>query len=111
MDERPIMPPPPELEIALAGVCKSLSPVEVWLFGSRARGNARPDSDWDLLAVVEDSAPEALTDPVLAWEISRDAVVPMTLLVTRRADLRSIWGMPNTLGYELSLDGIRLRVG
>lgn len=26
---------------------------EVWLFGSRARGDARPDSDWDLLIFTE----------------------------------------------------------
>ncbi|MBO0930683.1 nucleotidyltransferase domain-containing protein [Fibrella aquatilis] len=26
---------------------------EVWLFGSRARGDARPDSDWDFLVLTE----------------------------------------------------------
>lgn len=26
---------------------------EVWLFGSRARGDARPDSDWDFLILTE----------------------------------------------------------
>ena len=25
---------------------------EVWLYGSHARGNARPDSDWDLLILL-----------------------------------------------------------
>ncbi len=25
---------------------------EVWLFGSRARGDARPDSDWDFLVLT-----------------------------------------------------------
>lgn len=42
---------PPEL---LDGVIRHLDPVEVWLFGSRARGDARPDSDWDLYVVVDD---------------------------------------------------------
>ncbi len=27
--------------------------VSVYLYGSRARGNARPDSDWDLLIILE----------------------------------------------------------
>jgi uncharacterized protein len=26
---------------------------EVWLFGSRARGDARPDSDWDFLILTD----------------------------------------------------------
>ena len=26
---------------------------EVWLFGSRARGTANPDSDWDLLILID----------------------------------------------------------
>ena len=25
----------------------------LWLYGSRARGDARPDSDWDLLVLVD----------------------------------------------------------
>ena len=33
-------------------------PQEIILFGSRARGDHRPDSDWDLLAIVESEAEE-----------------------------------------------------
>lgn len=33
---------------------------QVLLFGSRARGEARPDSDWDFLVIV-DRAPERAT--------------------------------------------------
>jgi hypothetical protein len=28
-------------------------PAQIWLFGSRARGDARPDSDFDLLVVAK----------------------------------------------------------
>ncbi len=31
---------------------------EVWLFGSRARGDAQDGSDYDVLVVVEDEVPE-----------------------------------------------------
>ena len=38
----------------LAAVVERFDPIEVILFGSRARGDAGPDSDWDLLVVVDD---------------------------------------------------------
>jgi uncharacterized protein len=34
-----------------------LDPDEIWLFGSRARGDHRPDSDIDLLVVLPDGLP------------------------------------------------------
>ena len=48
----------------LAQIVESLvkvyGPQAVYLFGSAARGAAGPDSDYDLLLVVSDSAPEQL---------------------------------------------------
>ncbi|MCF8506930.1 MAG: nucleotidyltransferase domain-containing protein [Caulobacter sp.] len=32
-------------------------PRAIWLFGSRARGDARPDSDFDLMAILPDDDP------------------------------------------------------
>jgi predicted nucleotidyltransferase len=34
-------------------VCEIDPLAEVWLFGSRARGNAREDSDWDFLVLTD----------------------------------------------------------
>ncbi len=42
-----------EAELKQAG----LRPVAVYLFGSRARCEARPDSDWDFLVVVDQMPP------------------------------------------------------
>ncbi len=41
-------------EHVVRGLVLHLDPDEVWLFGSRARGDHRPDSDLDLLAVLPD---------------------------------------------------------
>ncbi len=43
-------------------------PRQIWLFGSRARGDHRWDSDWDLLAVVDDDTPEAKFAPGFVWQ-------------------------------------------
>jgi hypothetical protein len=60
-------------------------PERVYLFGSRARGEGGPESDYDLLVVVDDSAPrERPLEPtglrVPAWQ-GRHARGP-----ARRAD-------------------------
>ena len=42
---------------AVARLVAQLDPDEVWLLGSRARGDHRPDSDIDLLLVLPDDLP------------------------------------------------------
>jgi predicted nucleotidyltransferase len=53
-------------------IVEELGPLEIWLFGSRARGTHRPDSDWDLMAVLPDTAPEENLDIVKVWARLRD---------------------------------------
>jgi uncharacterized protein len=45
------------IEDAVFRLVAQLRPEEVWLFGSRARGDHRPDSDIDLLVVLPDGLP------------------------------------------------------
>jgi len=58
----------------------ALRPRMVWLFGSRARGDARTDSDFDLLVVLPDGLPdaayshEAVAEPLVACGLAFDAV-------------------------------------
>jgi len=58
----------------------SLRPRMVWLFGSRARGDARPESDFDLLVVLPDGLPEraythaAVAEPLVACGLAYDVV-------------------------------------
>jgi uncharacterized protein len=49
-----------------------LAPEEVWLFGSRARNTHGPDSDWDLMVVLPDSAPDRNLDLAAVWGDLRD---------------------------------------
>jgi predicted nucleotidyltransferase len=39
------------LEAVVRRIVGAIDPAAIWLFGSRARGDARPDSDFDLLVV------------------------------------------------------------
>ena len=65
-----------------------LGPEEIWLFGSRAEGRARPDSDYDLLAVLPDDAPESALDLLKAWELTCGLGIPADVVPCREVRLR-----------------------
>ena len=79
----------------IARIVERLNPEEIWLFGSRAEGRARPDSDYDLLAVLDDGASEASLDLVKAWEITCGLGVPADLVPCTRSDFE---GEKNEVG-------------
>lgn len=56
----------------IARIVEVLHPEQVWLFGSRARGEARADSDWDFMAILADDAPEQDFDLASVWQRLRD---------------------------------------
>jgi predicted nucleotidyltransferase len=67
-------------------VTERMNPLEIWLFGSRAEGRARPDSDYDLLVVMPDSTPEAQLDPVRAWRLGREVGVVADIIPCLRSE-------------------------
>ena len=79
-------------------------PDRVYLFGSRARGEPGPDSDYDLLLVVPDDAPPDRRQSRLAYEALRGTGVAADVLVCtrtwfdRRRDLRA--SLPGTVLRE-----------
>jgi predicted nucleotidyltransferase len=104
IDVRPIAP-------VLARVVERWQPLQIWLFGSRARGDAASDShsDWDLLALVPDCPePADFDDPMTVWRVRRQPRVSADLVVYRASDFASDRAVPNTLAYAADLDGVLL---
>jgi len=81
---------------------------EIWLFGSRSRGDHRPDSDWDILVVVRDDAPEEVLEPMNTYRIRRRSGVNCDLLAAKKADFEGAKDVVTTLGYAIKREGIRL---
>jgi hypothetical protein len=52
-----LTPEDPALDEIVRRLVASYQPLEVYLFGSKARGDSGPDSDYDLLVVVPNDAP------------------------------------------------------
>jgi uncharacterized protein len=65
-------------------IVEVLAPEQLWLFGSRARGTAGPESDWDLLVVVPDSAAMPLDNE--SWRALRDVRRQRVDIVAIRRD-------------------------
>src|SRR6266404_6086943 len=65
---------PDELQQFLSSFVEAFAQAtEIWLFGSRVDGTARPDSDWDLIVLGEGLTPEA----VKPFETFRSDVYPL----------------------------------
>jgi predicted nucleotidyltransferase len=70
---------------ALAQIIERLidayEPERIYLFGSKARGDYGPDSDFDLLVVVPDTAPPDRKRSRLAYEVLRGTGTATDVLV------------------------------
>lgn len=90
----------------LALIEERCRPVAVWLFGSRAKGTADLESDWDLLVVLPDSVPfERQDDVVDAIQLRSLSRVNADILSCSESDFKSATNIPNTLAYEIFRTG------
>lgn len=99
---------PKEVRPLIDRIRARMAPDAIWLFGSRARGDHRADSDWDILVALDDRADPALFDPIVGWEIQHELSIPATILMTTSSELKESWGAPNTIGYVLAREGLKL---
>jgi uncharacterized protein len=83
-------------------------PEQVWLFGSRARGEAGPGSDWDLFVVVPDDTCDELLDLRTLWRLTRGAGVPVDLVACRASEFQEACDTVNTLSYVVATEGVRI---
>jgi len=75
----------PALAEAVRRLIAAYQPERVYLFGSVARGDAGPDSDYDLLIVVPDDAPPERRRSRLAYEALHGTGTAADVLVCTRS--------------------------
>lgn len=87
-------------------IVQVLEPDAIWLFGSRARGAHHPESDWDLMAVLPDSASDERLDLARTWGALRDLRrMRVEVFPVRRSDFDHDRHTPGELAEAVAREG------
>jgi len=76
----------PVLAEIVRRLVSAYGPDQVILFGSRARGEAGPDSDYDLMVIVPDEADPERSRSRLAYQALRGTGTAADVLVSTRSE-------------------------
>lgn len=91
-----------KVRAAVERIVSSARPQKVIVFGSYARGQAKPGSDFDVLVIVDDTLANCRAESVKLRRALRGISMPMDIIVTRRGDLERLQHSPGLL-YETAL--------
>ena len=92
---------------AAAILGEAASPARVILFGSHARGDARPDSDVDFL-VVEPTVPDRCREMVRLRRMLRPLRIQVDILVASEEEVEDWGALPGTTLYWALSEGEQL---
>ena len=96
------------IRLLLDRVISRWHPQQVWLFGSRARGDSTQESDWDLFVVVDDGTDDAELDPGIGRRLRRECGVPADVIPWPASEFTEFRNTPNTLAYSVANEGLLL---
>lgn len=83
-------------------------PLQVFLFGSHARGEQTEDSDYDLLLVVPDDASDERKRSLLAYRALRGTGVATDVIVWTKSDFEERLRVPASLPSTVKREGREL---
>lgn len=95
---------PKEVRRMVGVIVKRFHPEQVILFGSHARGDARPDGDVDLLVVMPVSGSKREVQLKIRLALRRFEI-PMDLIVTTPEDFEWRQEIPGTIERPAVLEG------
>ncbi len=95
----------PVLAEILRRLVAAYQPERVYLFGSKARGDEGPDSDYDLMVVVPDSAPPERRRSRLAYQVLWGSGTAADVLVSTRESFDSRLAVKASLPATIVREG------
>jgi len=88
---------------------KGLKVIKIILFGSRARGDAKEDSDWDLLVLVNKDIPLKIKKEILSniyRKVAECEKESFEIVITSEKKFLENKNYIGTLSYEVDKEGI-----
>src|SRR5271157_5786666 len=98
----------PMLNEVVRRLVEAYSPERIYLFGSAARGEAGPDSDYDIMIVVPDDAPPERLRSRLAYRALRGTGTAADVAVWPRSSFDRRARVPASLPATVSREGTLL---
>ncbi len=98
----------PIVSVLVRRLVEIYHPDRIFLFGSSARGDAGPDSDYDIMVVVPDSAPPHLVDCAPAYRALRGLGIAKDILVWTRTEFDKRLHLKASLPSTILREGILL---
>lgn len=89
----------------LGRIIEEFCPIEIRLFGSRARGESTTASDWDPFVVVPDDL-VAADDLFAGYRLRRETRTRADIVLCPLGEFKEDRDTPNTLAYEAAHHGI-----
>jgi len=93
-------------ELLLKQVVSVFGPRRVILFGSRARGDARTDSDFDLVVVLDDDVPNERLSSKRRYEAHRGFPVPVDIIPCREGVLKERARAIGSFAHTVLTEGV-----
>lgn len=100
----------PKLKEIVDRLVEAYRPERIYLFGSHARGDAGPDSDFDILVLVPDDAAAERRRSRLAYEVLRGTGVAADVVVWTRGYFERRRQVPASLSATVAREGKLLHV-
>ena len=95
----------PKLAEIVRRLVVAYAPERIYLFGSRARGDSGPDSDYDLMLVVPDSASEDQQRSAMAYDKLWGTKAPVDVVVWTHTHFESRLHIPASLSATVVREG------
>lgn len=94
-----------KLDEAIERLVKEFSPEKIILFGSRSWGNPRPDSDIDLLVIIDSSSLSPTRRAAQAYRCLQGLKLPIEVIVSTRSEIEKYRSVPASLTRKILTQG------